>query len=98
MNINNIRMADLRKSHPGYDREHDLLSLGRVRVLDVLAQPGLEGARRLACGVPTSYIESRHRAVTATSHASVASFSCDFSVLPVYQYCPRTVSSSLVGS
>ena len=48
----------LRKSHLGDDGEHDLLALGRVRVLDVFVQPGFERARRLACRVFTSYVQT----------------------------------------
>ena len=35
---------DLGQGHLGDDREHDLLALGWVRVLDVLVEPGLERA------------------------------------------------------
>ena len=38
---------DLGQRHLGDDGQHNLLALGRVRVLLVLVQPGLEGGRRL---------------------------------------------------
>ena len=50
--------ADLGQGHLGDDGEHDLLALGRVRVLDVLEQPGLEGAGRLTCGVLAPNVEA----------------------------------------
>ena len=57
--------ADLRQGHLGDDGEHDLLALGRVRVLDVLIQPRLERARRLARRVLASHIQA---AVTERKH------------------------------
>ncbi len=41
----------LGQRHLGDDGQHDLLTFGRVRVLLVLRQPGLERRRRLAGGV-----------------------------------------------
>ena len=49
---------DLRQCHLGDDRQHDLLALGRVRVLDVLVQPGFQRARRFAGSVLSTDIES----------------------------------------
>jgi hypothetical protein len=48
----------LSEGHLGDNGKHDLLALGRVRVLDVLEQPRLEGACRLACGVLPSNVQS----------------------------------------
>jgi len=50
------------EGHLGDDCEHDLLALRRVRVLDVLVQPRLERARRLARRVFASHVQT---AVTA---------------------------------
>ena len=47
----------LRQRHLGDDRQHDLLALGRVRVLDVLVQPRLERARRLARRVLPAHVQ-----------------------------------------
>jgi len=46
------------QSHLGDDGEHDLLALRRVRVLDVLVQPSLQRARRLARGVLATRIQT----------------------------------------
>ena len=43
--------GDLRQGHLGDDGQHDLLPFGRVRVLPVLLQPGLQRAGGLARGV-----------------------------------------------
>lgn len=43
--------ADLRERHLCDDGQHDLLALGRVRVLLVLVEPRLERGRRLPGGV-----------------------------------------------
>jgi len=59
-----IEVVHLCERHASDNRQHDLFALGRVRVLDVLAQPRLERARRLPCRVLTSNIQSRHRTVT----------------------------------
>jgi len=56
------------QGHLGDDGEHDLLALGRVRVLDVFVQPSLERARRLASGVLASHVQ---RSVTARDTATV---------------------------
>jgi len=53
-------VVDLCECHACDDCQHDLLALGRVRVLDVLEQPRLERARRLTCRVLPSYIKSGH--------------------------------------
>jgi len=53
----------LRQRHLGDDGQHDLLALGRVRVLDVLVQPRLQRARRLASRVLSPHVQ---RPVTAT--------------------------------
>jgi len=59
---------DLCKGHAGDNGQHDLLALGRVRVLDVLEQPRLERAGRLSRGVLSPYIQTRHRTVTDHRH------------------------------
>ena len=41
---------DLREAHFGDDGEHDFLALGRIRVLQVLVQPGLQRPGALSCG------------------------------------------------
>ena len=43
-----LRVPYLRERHFGDDGEHDLLALGRVRVLLVLVEPRLQRRRRLA--------------------------------------------------
>ena len=43
-----VRVRYLRERHFGDDGEHDLLALGRVRVLLVLVEPRLQRRRRLA--------------------------------------------------
>ena len=43
-----MQVAYLRERHFGDDSEHDLLALGRVRVLLVLVEPRLQRRRRLA--------------------------------------------------
>jgi len=48
----------LREGHFGDDCKHNLLALGRVRVLDVFVQPRLERARRLASGVLSTRIQT----------------------------------------
>ena len=47
----------LRQRHLGDDCQHDLLGFGRVRILDVLIQPGLQRPRRLATGALTPNIQ-----------------------------------------
>ena len=42
--------GDLREAHLGDDGQHDLLALGRVRVLQVLVQPGLQRPGALSRG------------------------------------------------
>ena len=59
---------DLCKGHAGDNGQHDLLALGRVRVLDVLEQPRLERAGRLPRRVLSPYIQTRHRTVTEHRH------------------------------
>lgn len=68
--------AHLRERHLGDDGQHDLLALGRVRVLLVLVQPRLERSRRLpggvlpsgcqvvSCAVPAEYTETDVRSDT----------------------------------
>jgi len=56
------------KCHTSDDGQHDLLALGRVRVLDVLKQPGLECACWLPRGVLASNVQTRHCTVTARQH------------------------------
>ena len=57
----------LGQSHLGDYSQHDLLTLGRVRVLDVLVQPRLEGARRLSSRVLASHVQT---SVTASSSSA----------------------------
>ena len=63
-----ITNVNLSQSHASDDCEHDLLALGRIRILDVLAQPGLERAGRLSRCVLTSNFQSRDCAVADQHH------------------------------
>ena len=44
-------VTNLRQCHLGDDGQHDLLSLGWVRVLLVFVQPGLQSGRGLSGGI-----------------------------------------------
>jgi len=58
---------DLRQRHLGDDRQHDLLALGRVGVLDVFVQPRLQSACRLAGGVLPPDVEGTVAARISTT-------------------------------
>ena len=57
----------LRQRHLGDDRQHDLLCLGRVRILDVLVEPGFQRGRRLATSCLTPYIQYTIAALQVTT-------------------------------
>ena len=57
----------LRQRHLGDDGQHDLLAFGRVRVLLVLRQPGLEGGRRF----PRRILPPRRQIVTGAVTAEI---------------------------
>ena len=60
MGVNNLPKVRcyLGQRHLGDDGQHDLLALGRVRVLDVLVQPSLQRARRFSRRVLPSYVQT----------------------------------------
>jgi len=58
----------LGQRHLGDDGQHDLLTLGRIRVLNVLVQPCLERARRLSSSVLASDIQTSVTASATSNH------------------------------
>ena len=60
-----MQVAYLRERHFGDDGEHDLLALGRVRVLLVLVEPRLQRRRRL----PRRVLPPRRKVVPAAVSA-----------------------------
>jgi len=72
----------LGEGHLGDDRQHDLLALGRVRVLDVLVQPGLQRARRLASRVLSARIQA-----DVTARSQRASTIIQYSALEALRFC-----------
>ena len=70
----------LRQRHLGDDGQHDLLAFGRVRVLLVLRQPGLEGGRRF----PRRILPPRRQIVTGAVTAEIPN---KFIKIPVQMKC-----------
>ena len=75
-------LTNLGEGHLGNDGEHDLLALGRVRVLPMLEEPGLERRSRLPgrilppCGSPVQVHRTAGREATGRTEPASRGRQC----------------------